>query len=319
MHRLRGVGRGLALVVTLVSSLATAQSIKADHTTVDETVLSSSAIEAAKALKMNFSHASVGGNIWNGLDTLAQENNAFSHPNWTENNRGNPGWEAKITDFESWVEAHQSEFKVFQNKFCYIDQDADFETYRDSMVNLVKTYQDKLFVFWTMPLQTSGADNTLRATFNQKVRDFCEENDYPLFDIAAIESHTASGTAVTESGDEAMDPAQSSDGGHLNELGAARAAAAQWVLMAKLAGQTVGNTTGGTPSTDTTAGGTPSNNSVPTSSNTDESEGTSSGCTIALSLSNVEDQAVIGFTLLALFLRKKRKLPLGIETPTNNR
>jgi hypothetical protein len=313
MRAFRFVGKTLGIAVTLVASIANAQSIKADHTTIDETALSSSAIEAAKALRMNFSHASVGGNIWNGLDTLTAKNAAFSHANWTENNRGNPGWQAKVTDFESWVESHQTDIDVFQNKFCYIDQDADFVTYRDSMAALIATFPEKTFVFWTMPIQTSGADNALRSAFNQKVRAYCAEKDVPLFDIADIESHTVKGTAVTESGNEALDPAQSSDGGHLNELGAARAAAAQWILMAKLAGHSVDNTTGGTPSTDTTAGGSPS------SSSADDSESNSSGCKMAMARSNIEFHTVLGFALLTLFLRRRHPLSHGRQSKTNTR
>jgi hypothetical protein len=313
MRAFRFIGKTLGIAVTLISSVATAQSVKADHTTIDETALSSSAIEAAKALRMNFSHASVGGNIWNGLDTLTAKNAAFSHANWSENNRGNPGWQAKVTDFENWVDSHQNDFDVFQNKFCYIDQDADFATYRDSMADLIATYPEKTFVFWTMPIQTAGADNALRSAFNQKVRAYCAEKDVPLFDIADIESHTVSGTAVTESGNEALDPAQSSDGGHLNELGAARAAAAQWVLMAKLAGQTVANSTGGTPTTDTNAGGTPS------SSNADDSKSNSSGCRMAVARSNIEFRTVLGFALFTLFLRKRHPLSNGTQSKTNTR
>jgi MYXO-CTERM domain-containing protein len=197
---------------------------------------------------MSFSHASVGGNIWDGLNRLAT-NSSFSFPNWTDNARGNPGWQEKVTQFESFVATHASNYDVFQNKFCYIDQDASFTTYRDSMADLTRDYPSKTFVFWTMPLQTSGADNAVRQAFNVQVRAHCEKNDLPLFDIADIESHKTNGAAVTESGNEALDPDQSSDGGHLNELGATRAAAAQWALMAQIANHSGSGSSGGTSST----------------------------------------------------------------------
>jgi len=50
-----------------------------------------------------------------------------------------------------------------------------------------------------------------------------------MFDLADIESHRADGTAVTESGNEALAAEWSFDGGHLNADGAARAANAMWL------------------------------------------------------------------------------------------
>lgn len=268
-----------SLALLVGASSAAAQSIKIDHSLVDVSILDSSAIEGAAALTMSFSHASVGSNIWDGLQTLA-EDPTYAIPNWTENGRGNPGWEAKISDFEAWVATNESEYDVFQNKFCYIDQAADFASYRDSMVGLKRTYPEKTFVWWTMPITTDGDDNQLRADFNQAVRDYCKEFDCPLFDIADIESHTADGTAVTNAGVEALDPDQSSDGGHLNTLGSARMAQAQWILMARIAGAPVEETSSG--------GGGNSNNVDTAGSGSDadtsadaEDDGSDSGCGVA--------------------------------------
>jgi hypothetical protein len=228
-------GSLLFSLVTLSPQLSQAQTIKADHSTVDVHAIPATSVSAAQALRMSFSHASVGGNIWSGLQTLASDS-TYAFPNWKDNNRGNPGWEEKITQFESWVADHASQFDVFQNKFCYIDQDADFATYRDSMLELMATYPTKAIVWWTMPIMTDGADNAKRQSFNQQVRAYCAANDCPLFDIADIESHKTDGTAVMNGGVEALDPDQSSDGGHLTDLGASRAAKAQWALMAQIAG-----------------------------------------------------------------------------------
>jgi len=80
-------------------------------------------------------------------------------------------------------------------------------TYRDSMAALESRYPQKTLVFWTMPPQTTGSDNTLRGAFNQQIRAYCKNNNRPLFDIADIESHTSSGSAVIESGDEGLEMA----------------------------------------------------------------------------------------------------------------
>lgn len=236
--RLSSSATGLALLamVTTQAAEGQAQSVKADHTTVTAEGLPAEALEAARELRMSFSHASVGGNIWGELTALSSAEEGYEFPNWTDNNRGNPGWEAKISEFEAWVASHEDEYDVFQNKFCYIDQGAEFESYRDSMLSLAEQHSDKVFVWWTMPLETQGENNSLRQAFNEQVRSYCAAHDLPLYDIADIESHTPEGDAVTVDGVEAMDPEQSSDGGHLAELGASRAAQAQWVLMSALAG-----------------------------------------------------------------------------------
>jgi hypothetical protein len=297
-----------SLALLLGVSGAAAQSIKIDHTLVDVTVLDSGAIEDAAALRMNFSHASVGSNIWEGLQTLA-EDPTYAFPNWTENARGNPGWQAKIADFETWVAAHESENDVFQNKFCFIDQEADFTTYRDSMVGLEASYPEKTFVWWTMPITIDDGFNPLRAEFNQAVRDYCAENDCPLFDIADIESHTAKGAEVTSGGVEALDPDQASDeSGHLNTLGSARMAQAQWVLMARIAGaEVVGTPAGGggnTDSVDTAGSGSDADTSQ------DSGKGSSdSGCSVTTSQNRgALGGATMAALLVGLLISRRRAL-----------
>jgi hypothetical protein len=269
---------GIALLAScslLMTHGAEAQTIKADHTTLDTTVIPRASLDAARALSMSLSHASVGGNIWGGLTALSA-NNSYAFPNWTDNDRGNPGWQAKVTDFAAWVTAHEAEFDVFQNKFCFIDQEADFVTYRDSMLAIEGAHPSKTIVWWTIPLETTGPNNALRSTFNEQVRAYCQANDKPLFDLADIESHTEAGTEVSESGNEALDPAQSSDGGHLNELGAARAAAAQWSLMAQIAGWDNGGASGGSSGGTSGAGGQASAGAP----GGEQSSGDDSGCSV---------------------------------------
>ncbi len=272
-----------------------AQTVLIAHTKVDVSVLSEEEVAAARALRMSLSHASVGSNIWDGLTALAADDQAFTFPNWSDNARGNPGWEAKLTEFEAWVTEHAEQFDVFQNKLCYIDQDVDFASYRDSMLGLAERHPSHHFVWWTIPIMTADSSNPLRAEFNQAVRDYCAEHDLPLFDIADIESHTVSGAAVTDDGVEAMDTEQSSDGGHLNQLGAARAAAAQWVLMAELAGAEI-----------------PSSISGPTAEDVEQSEqssdGGESGCTVGRGgVSRTGWFVVVGALLLGFSARRRSR------------
>lgn len=210
---------------------------RVDHTTLSAGSIPVSAMDLARARRMHLSHASVGGNLWAGLMALqAGDAGRYAFPNWQHVDRGNPGWQAKVDQFEVLVASQQTSFDVFQMKLCYIDEAASFAYYRDAMVKLEGLYPTKRFVWWTMPLSTTGAANAQRAAFNQSVRTYCSQNNKILFDIAAIESHDANGNAVTSGGSEAMAPAWSSDGGHLNASGSDRVAKALWWLMARASG-----------------------------------------------------------------------------------
>jgi hypothetical protein len=277
----------------LLPTESQAQTLKADHTTVDASAIPATGVAAARALRMSFSHASVGGNIWSGLTTLAADS-TYAFPNWTDNNRGNPGWAAKIAQFETWVADHATQYDVFQNKFCYIDPTVDFASYRDSMNKLATTYPGKTFVWWTIPIVTDDADNAQRQAFNRLVRDYCKANDKPLFDIADIESHKADGTAVTVAGSEALDSAQSSDGGHLNDLGSARAANAQWVLMAKIAGAAITTVPSGSGGASATGG-----NAAKPSDN--------SGCALARFHASGKAAACLAWLFAGWFMRRRRR------------
>jgi hypothetical protein len=213
----------------------TGSSFTADYTRIDPSSLSIDELNAARALRMSLEHASVGGNILDGMNALAASNSVrYSFSNWSWHARGNPGWKAKVDQFSAWVSGNASGCDVFQMKFCYIDQDASFTYYRDAMLALESLYPSKKFIWWTMPVMTNGSDNSLRQAFNTQVREYCSANSKYLFDIASIESHDASGQSVTSSGSEAMYAAWSSDGGHLSSAGEARMAGAMWWLMVQL-------------------------------------------------------------------------------------
>jgi hypothetical protein len=209
--------------------------IKADHSHLNISDISQSDLDSARALRMSLDHASVGGNILGGMNALqTSDATRYTFSNWHWRNRGNPGWQAKVDQFVTWVSSQQSN-DVFQMKLCYIDEGASFTYYRDKMQFLESTYPTKRFIWWTMPICTSGSDNSLRQTFNNLVRTYCAANNKPLFDIADIESHDSSGSTVKSEGFEAMAAEWSSDGGHLNAAGAARMAKAMWWIMVQLA------------------------------------------------------------------------------------
>lgn len=209
--------------------------ILADHSTLGIDQIPLTDLDAARTLLMSLDHASVGSNILNGMDDLeAMDSTRYAYPNWDWRARGNPGWQAKVEQFVSWVAANADDYDVFQMKFCFIDDQAQWAYYRDAMLDLESSYPGKDFIWWTMPITTSG--NANRDAFNAQVRSFCADNDKPLYDIAAIESHNPSGASISDGGYEAMYTGYTSDGGHLNATGRLRAAQAMWWIMARVAG-----------------------------------------------------------------------------------
>lgn len=229
--------RRLAVLTLAVLPLATsvdAAAIVADHTRTDISGLSNATVASAAALRVHLRRASVGGNISSGLDTLHTQNSRYDRSKWVFGDRGNPGWQAKVDEFVTFVNASQSSYDVLSMKFCFIDPDATFSYYRDAMLGREAAYPTKKFVWWTIPIETSG--NADRQSFNDQVRAYATANSKILFDIADIESHNALGQKLTDGdGLELMRDEWTDDGGHLASDGATRVASAWWWLMTQIA------------------------------------------------------------------------------------
>lgn len=230
-----------------------------DHTNWDSyTQQSQKVVDSVAKLKIFFAHASVGGNILDGMFylnksssskyPLSQVSSGASPPATTVNgtiyqySRGNPGWSQKVTGFQTNVDDgwHDSKVDIAMYKFCYIDPSADFEVYIDSLSLLEVKYPGTKFVYFTMPLMTSGdSDEVLRAKFNKNLRDWISGQDNKiLFDIADIEAWNpnnehqtfTSGGAIFEK----MFSGYSSDGGHLNNAGMQRLATSMYSLFGEI-------------------------------------------------------------------------------------
>ena len=214
-----------------------------------------------------FTHASVGGNILDGMAALHGENASryrlttqaagdWSHvypaPSVTtpgtiyDGARGNPGWAQKFAMFDDAVRDlgwRAPLIDAAMDKLCYIDPDADVSVYLASMTALEADFPATRFVYVTMPLQSgSGADgsNVLATTYNRAVRQHCAGAGRLLFDLADIECHDPDGNAVTFTYQgqayERLYAGYTSDGGHLNAAGARRAALGWYATAAALVG-----------------------------------------------------------------------------------
>jgi hypothetical protein len=167
-----------------------------------------------------------------------------------DNSRGNPAANFKISGFSSSINANSGllpgKIDVAMYKFCYIDApessrwsttytaDWLFATARTAMEALQTTYPDVVFVWWAMPIETTG--ETGRQAYNDLVRAYCSANDQWLFDIAAIESHNDAGVLQKDASNrEILYSGYSADGGHPNDTGALKLAKAYWRLLAEIA------------------------------------------------------------------------------------
>jgi hypothetical protein len=206
-------------------------------------------------LKWYFAHASVGGNMMDGIAALHAMNANFyqihslaedgTPPSATTNGiiyeymRGNPGWQVKFDSFQTYVSNGwcYPKINLAMNKLCFIDPTADLNYYIRSMTNLESAFPQTRFVYTTMPLMnTSDSDNYLRNLYNYGLRAWVGTNNRVLYDIADIESHDTNGVPVTFTYNslvcQRLCDTYTTDGGHLNVLASQLVAKGFYALAA---------------------------------------------------------------------------------------
>lgn len=231
-------------------AMAPAAATVIDHNSVDAvSAYSQGTMDKIGEASFYFAHASVGGNMVAGLNDLHSGNGAFYQLQTVsasatppadvlagriyENDRGNPGWQEKLNEFDQALgNGWAGKADLAMDKFCYIDQAADADAYLSFMQNMEAKYAGSgtRLVYATMPLTAdSDGGNILRNNFNNAVRSFVAgSSDRLLFDIADIEAWDATGIEHTfVSGGityQQLYAGFTSDGGHLNDVGGRRVA-----------------------------------------------------------------------------------------------
>ena len=171
--------------------------------------------------KWFFTHASVGGNMVEGMAALHASNptryplqihgdvgtdgseggadyRVRAAPASTaagsiyECQRGNPGWANKLVCFSnSLVQSGWGSNKIHfaMDKFCWIDPDANSTAYCRTMTNLEARFPGVQFVYTTLPLTgLADSENQARNAYNRAVRSFCSANEKLLFDVADMQA-----------------------------------------------------------------------------------------------------------------------------------
>lgn len=209
-----------------------------------------------------FGHQSVGRNLLDGVRALAVEagvsapivesraptaTGGITH--FKVGNNGDPL--GKIRDFAAVVDGGTGDAPdIALMKLCYIDFSPSIDphllatAYCDTLEGLQRRFPDTVFAAVTAPLTTvqtgpkalvkrllrrapdGWAENARRESFNAVLRERYGDSRR-LFDLAAIEA-AGSGVGFRSGGVPSLDPALTSDGGHLNDRGA-RLVAAQFL------------------------------------------------------------------------------------------
>ncbi len=255
----------LALVATLVfSSLSLIGCNKQNDMTIEYSKPTQAEWDRFKQLHIAFGHQSVGNNLLAGVRALAQEQNielpiadsatagdAVVIRQFPIGENGNPN--SKLDAFrDALAQGAGAYANVAQMKFCYIDFPPNVDpaalaaNYIQQTTELSAQYPSAVFIVTTTPLTTiqtgpkawlkralgkqpaGYAENLRRHEFNQVLRDHYGSNP-TLFDLAAVESlQGASHFVVDNKTVEALPPAITDDGGHLNDLGQ-RLVASAWI------------------------------------------------------------------------------------------
>lgn len=224
------------------------------------TTISNEDLVSVAHARVFFGHQSVGENILRGVPAIYSAHKIVAPP--IEQGGTNPGPAGgfishdfigenekpllKIEDFDRIIRSGMGDkVDVAMMKFCYIDitnsTDVDelFAQYRATTSALERDYPDVTFVHVTVPLTTDQslisrlktrlggsdrfgqAENMMRERLNALIRN--EYSGNHLFDLAALESTSPDGKAVSGSYDGqayyALYSGYSSDLGHLNDIG----------------------------------------------------------------------------------------------------
>jgi hypothetical protein len=247
-------------ILLISAGFASGSAIIVDHKNYNSIdTMPASSLEALAKMKVFFAHASVGGNIIQGMKTLntqhpeqyplhcesAKDTPANTKPGeFYDYNRGNPGSDAKMDLFAQYLKNgwHSPAVNVVINKFCFIDPNANFEKYISSMTELERNYENTTLVYMTIPIKTeTDPGNLKRQKFNDALREWVQKNDKVLLDIADIEAWSDEGKENTFSLQgqdvQALRSEYTNDGGHLNSMGQIRGAKGMFTLLAQVATQ----------------------------------------------------------------------------------
>ncbi len=254
-----------------------------DHTCTNLSQIPSEWIDRAKELTLHYAHTSHGSQIISGITNLESMDAFFSVAVRTSGSEGLPSIEdppaLRIYDgnpTETYIEpndywygesainrtravAATGHYRFSMWSWCGQVSSATaayIQNYLDTLDQLQTEFPDMEFVYMTGHLDGSGSTGTLHRN-NERIREYCRDNNKILFDFADIERYTPDGVDLLDSG---ADDACNYNGGnwaqewcgdednqgsdlcdacscaHSQALNCNQKARAFWWMMARLAG-----------------------------------------------------------------------------------
>lgn len=270
--RLRPTGRRRMFVAgSLLLAVAGLAACAQPMTTMTDPVVTADEWTRLARMRVVFAHQSVGANVLSGVQVLAREAAAtlpvaesrdLSAPgaivHFTVGENEHP--DSKLADFTRTLDAAQGDGPdVALLKFCYLDFTDGSDgaalagAYTRALDALAARHPRTRFAAVTAPLtiaQTGPrvwakkllgrpaagyASNVHRLEFNERLRQAYGPRGL-LFDLAAIEAEGMPPQRHQGQPFESLNPAFTSDGGHLNAVGQRRAAARLVKFLAGLSG-----------------------------------------------------------------------------------
>jgi hypothetical protein len=171
--------------------------------------------ESRDELVIAYGHTSHGSQLITGMEGLDEfmQGKGYEDGTFSFNHSGSEGalsvhdapfsnaYDLGNPDFTAWAEAtrqylnQHDEINVVMWSWCgqvSWASDDDINTYLSLMNGLEADFETVAFVYMTGHLDGSGVDGTLNRN-NNKIRDFCLENNKILYDFADIESYDPDG------------------------------------------------------------------------------------------------------------------------------
>lgn len=164
-------------------------------------------LTAKQEFRIAYGHTSHGGQILNGMQILAEENNLFSfsrtgnygalslYDREPEGDLGNPDRSTWYWRTRNLLDDPHNDRNVIMWAWCGQASTADFadiQLYLDLMSQLERDYPNVKFVYMTGHLDGTGENGNLFQRNNQ-IREYCRTNNKILYDFADIESYDPDG------------------------------------------------------------------------------------------------------------------------------
>lgn len=262
---------GIRIMTSALLAVAALGTTTVAHSATDDAKLRKE-LEHVAQQRIFFGHQSVGMNVLEGIKQLsitagvpvhivevktASEvgQSMFGHTFIPENEKPF----LKLKNFDKAMGTKPTGLDVALTKFCFVDitpktdVKALFDSYRTTIDALKTRNPGTTFVHVTAPLtsnqgwlkeflkrilgRSDAATNVRREEYNSLLRKTYQGRE-PIFDLARVESTAPNGTTVTVKWNgivaPAMDPAYTSDGGHLNAIGKLRTARALISVLAAI-------------------------------------------------------------------------------------